>query len=351
MPQNESFVTMQRILAIEALFRDTPTRQWSSSELAERFQVTSETIRDNLRKICERGVITLAETEAGGRSHRWFLDPNVRAPLEPLHLDYAQGAALYAATRLLSQQHDERNDAIRTTIYQIIAIMPTEMQATLLALATDLDQRSANRPEVSATFLALSQGWLMRRRVMLTYEPAHGAVYQCHFDPYLLEPSGIGYTIYFIGHSDPPGALRTYKLERIRHAALTEETFTIPTDFDGPALLNRAWGVMYGEGELVQVRLRFTPYVARRVRETRWHLSERVTGTPDGLVWEADIGDITEIRPWIRGWGSDCEVLAPATLRDEMQQEIRRMARTYGIAFTSPGGDAPDQSLMDDLFS
>src|SRR5205085_10769577 len=92
------------------------------------------------------------------------------------------------------------------------------------------------------------------------------------FAPYLIEPSGIGRTVYVIGAIMPRGELRTFKLERIERAALLDETFEAPADFDGHALLGRAWAVMYGEeGKLVTVRLRFTQAVRRRVRETLWH--------------------------------------------------------------------------------
>lgn len=204
--------------------------------------------------------------------------------------------------------------------------------------------------DVSPIFSVLSQGWLSRRVVTLDYEPPRRHRYSCHFAPYLLEPSGIGRTLYFIGHSDPPGKLRVYKLERVRHAALTDETFVIPDDFDGAALLRRAWGVMYGDGDLETVKLRFSQFVSARVRETRWHPSETLTETAEGLVWEAQIGDITEIRPWIRGWGADCEVLAPVALRDEMIREVNRLQRRYGLSRTSPSDDGPDQNLLDVLY-
>ena len=61
-----------------------------------------------------------------------------------------------------------------------------------------------------------------------------------------------GRTIYILGYSDPPGKLRTLKLERIKYAELLKKSaFTLPEDFDGPALLQRAWGVMYGEEVLM----------------------------------------------------------------------------------------------------
>lgn len=70
--------------------------------------------------------------------------------------------------------------------------------------------------------------------------------------PYLLEPSPVGRTIYAMGYSTPPEALRTSKMERIEHAELTTTPFEIPADFDGPALLTRAWGIMYGDEVPVQ---------------------------------------------------------------------------------------------------
>ena len=136
----------------------------------------------------------------------------------------------------------------------------------------------------------------------------------------------------------------------MRHAELTKETFDIPDNFDGPALLRRAWGVMYGDGEAAHVKLRFSQFVSKRVRETRWHPSETITELPNGLTWEADIGDVTEIRPWIRGWGADCEVLEPSALRADLIAETRRLEKLYGIEPKVASDEGIDQGLFDDLF-
>jgi len=82
----------------------------------------------------------------------------------------------------------------------------------------------------------------------------------------------------------------------------------------------------------VEVVLRFSPRVARRVQETRWHRSERTEPQPDGsLVWRAQIAEPKEMLPWIRGWGADVEVLAPLWLRKTLEAEVQKMARVYGI--------------------
>ena len=184
-----------------------------------------------------------------------------------------------------------------------------------------------------------------------SYTPARGRTFECQFSTYLLEPSSIGRTFYAIGYSNPPDALRTFKMERIEFAELTKESFEVPADFDGPALLARAWGVMYGEEELVEVRLRFSHWVTKRVKETLWHPSQQIVETTEGCEWIAQIGDTLEIENWVRGWGADCEVLAPQELREKMIKEARRLAHMYGVTHAkSMPPDEPDTDLLSQLF-
>jgi predicted DNA-binding transcriptional regulator YafY len=349
MPEQESYKRAERLVKLALMLVNQPERKWSTNEVAELLHVSPDTAFRDLQDLGRTGDVPL-RSDGTTKGFNWFLLPESRVSLPPLHLNYAEGAALYAATRLLSQLHDGRNDSVNTAILHLIAILPAQLRPHLEAIATQLPQPEAARANLSKTFDALSQGWLLRRVVKLHYEPPHITPYSCRFAPYLLEPSAIGRTLYFIGSSDPPKALRTYKLERVRHAELTEETFEIPEDFDGPALLRKAWGVMYGDGDVAHVKLRFNQFVTRRVRETRWHPSEAVTETPDGLLWEADIGDVTEVRPWIRGWGADCEVLEPAALREEMMTEVLRFSKLYGVEPKGTSGSGINQGLFDDLF-
>ncbi len=70
----------------------------------------------------------------------------------------------------------------------------------------------------------------------------------------------------------------------------------------------------------------------RRAKETIWHPSQRTETLPDGrLRVTLGVGSILEIRHWVLGWGGDCEVVRPVELREDIQAEIRAMARTYGM--------------------
>ncbi len=62
-----------------------------------------------------------------------------------------------------------------------------------------------------------------------------------------------------------------------------------------------------------------------------WHSSQEIEDLPDGrLLWRAHISEPREMFPWIRGWGSDVEVLGPPDLRERMMQEVMALGVLYG---------------------
>jgi predicted DNA-binding transcriptional regulator YafY len=141
----------------------------------------------------------------------------------------------------------------------------------------------------------------------------------------------VGQAVHVIGFREPPAGLRTLKIERIERIELTAEKYQIPDDFHPEELLKYAWGIWYTEEEPYEVVLKFSPRVVRRVGETRWHRTEQVTPQEDGsLLWQAWIAEPLEMLPWIRGWGADCEVVAPQKLRNELAMEAEKLKRVYG---------------------
>jgi proteasome accessory factor B len=144
-----------------------------------------------------------------------------------------------------------------------------------------------------------------------------------------------------IGFDHLRQAIRTFKVERLERVEPTSEQFEPPGDFDPHAFLLNAWGINWGSGETVEVRLRFPPgRVTQRVKESEWHISQRVEDLPDGgCILAVRVGATLEMKPWIRQWGADCEVLSPAELRAEIAEEMRRAAEIYGasLSFSPPG--------------
>jgi proteasome accessory factor B len=100
-------------------------------------------------------------------------------------------------------------------------------------------------------------------------------------------------------------------------------------------MFERAWDII-ADQDPAEVVLRFSPAVASRVREARWHPTERVDERADGsLEWRATVAGTIEIRLWILSWGDDVEVLEPAALREDVAGRLQRAAALYPAAPSS----------------
>jgi proteasome accessory factor B len=139
-----------------------------------------------------------------------------------------------------------------------------------------------------------------------------------------------------VGHTDYRDSVRTFKLDRIQQAEMLEETFEVPEDVYPSQMLANSWGIVFGDA-LKEVVLRFDPSVARRIDETLWHASQKVEHLDDGgRILRMRVSGTLEIEPWIKTWGSSCEVLKPASLRAKMEEEARALARLYGVSAPEP---------------
>jgi proteasome accessory factor B len=193
-----------------------------------------------------------------------------------------------------------------------------------------IGEHDPNEP-FTRSFSAVARGWAEGRVVELTYDPGTGAVKTTRVHPYFLEPDAALRSVYLIGFDEPANAMRTYKVERIRSATLTQERYEIPDDFDPDAWLANSWGIWSSDSTPSQrIRLRFDASVAHRVREAVWHRSQELRALDDGGVELAvTVAGIIEIRSWILSWGDAVEVLEPPALRDAVAVAVRGAAARY----------------------
>ncbi len=343
MPTSDGQNKADRLYLLQKLF-EQPGQRLRTGEIAKQLGVSEDTAKRDIDELDVNGRLPLRKD-----GHFWILAEDAHIEHLRVRLSLAEATAFYVAGRLLSQIHDERNRHVILALTKLIDAMPEQLRQHQYTLVGMAEQRQQEQDDRSSIFEALALGWTTQRKIRILYKAPHKKKFSSLFSPYLLEPSGIGRTIYALGLSEPPNELRTFKLERIESARVTDDTFAIPDDFGGPALLARSWGVMYGE-EPITVRLRFSDYVRQRVQETLWHPSQKITPTPEGCEWTAQIGDTLEIENWIRGWGADCEVLEPQELRKKMIKETRRLASMYNVLQQDLSSDEPDTGLLSKVF-
>jgi CRISPR-associated endonuclease/helicase Cas3 len=334
----------ERLLQIEALLLAHPNGL-SQSEIARRAGVNRSTIHRSLPDLTRR--FAVYETDDG----RLVIDRDQY--LTQVRLTLHEALAVHLAARLMATRTDKHNphaaSALRKLGVALEKLAP--LISSHLAASADVMDDAARRhdPAYLHTLETLTRAWSQGQMVRVWHRHEEsGRVFDYEFAPYFIEPYAVGQTSHVIGWREPPGALRTFKIERIERIQLIERRYTIPADFEPRELLADAWGIWYTEAEPVEVVLRFHPRVAGRVQETRWHGSQRIEQHPDGgLIWRARVAEPQEMLPWIRGWGADVEVLEPDDLRRELMRETKRLMRLYEVSDT--GIISNNDSDYDDL--
>ena len=125
--------------------------------------------------------------------------------------------------------------------------------------------------------------------------------------------------------------MRQFFLGRVRQCeVLPGDRAYVPLEsFNIDAYLARGLNLRHGD-ELVRVRVRFSPYQARWIRERCYHASQQTEEQPDGsLLLSMEVAGTEEVRRWLLGYGADVEVLEPASLRTEIQAELHKLHRLY----------------------
>jgi CRISPR-associated endonuclease/helicase Cas3 len=270
----------------------------------------------------------------------WFATENAANWLRRFELAADEAFTLYLAARQFVKQSDKQNPMALSALSRLAEVLKSDLPVgdQIFYAAQDLRKRK-KESEYEQIFATVVKAYLMRHPLRLTYRTARDQEVETVFRTYLIEPSAIGFTLYLIGHSDHVNALRSYKIERIVTAVADhDQTYTIPKEFPGLEILRNAWSIMTGE-TTQRVVLRFRDEkVKRRVLETNWHPSQDCREEADGsLLWWVDVADTTDMKPWIRSWGSDVEVVEPDVLRESIKSHIYAAVQTYKLVTEQPG--------------
>jgi proteasome accessory factor B len=297
-----------------------------TAEVAERVGMSVRTVYRDLRAIDEEiGVPVWAD---GGR---WGIDQE-KAFLPPLKLTQAEAMAVVLSARLMVRYADKYDPDLASAFEKLEQGLPPAL-AEHVERTLDVLSKAARDEGFSANVRLLTKAWAERRVVTIDYEPAHydagASPRTATVRPYLLEPSLQTHALYLIGYDEAREAIRTFKVERIRSAALTPRTFEPPDPAETTTSRRAAWDIIADQSP-VEVVLRFAPRVAARVLEATWHPTQSVATEADGsLLWRATVAGTIEIRLWILSWGDDVEILAPATLRGDVAATLRQALKRY----------------------
>jgi proteasome accessory factor B len=320
----EGFEKQDRLIRLMrelALFQANP-RGLTSAQVADKVGISQRQAQRDIAALeRERGVPFVKQ------GTRWTLIEGYFLP--PVNFTIPEAMAMVVGARLMWRYADRANPFAQAAFEKLAAVLPGPMKEPVMEVADGL----ADKPEDGAwtkVFAALTTAWAERRKVRIRYTKEDGSTSERVVWPLFIEPTPAAHSLYLIAYDEKRRAPRNYRIDRISAVVVLDSRFSPPLGSSLRKLLGHAWGIWTSDHP-VEVTLRFTPRVATRVVATTWHESQEVRELPDGrLELRMVIAEPAEIRPWILGWGKECEVVAPAGLRDSIQAELEEAVAAYG---------------------
>ena len=151
-----------------------------------------------------------------------------------------------------------------------------------------------------------------------------------HEKPRLLEPLGLiyGEKIYLVAREKVKGeSIYTYLLHKFSELKLTDKTFE-KGDFNLQEYTNQSFGVYHGE--VLDVELLFSKELAQEASKYNFHPTQNGKMNSDGsytLTFKAS--GSKEIIWHVFRWGAGCQIVAPASLRDEYKKHLEESLNNF----------------------
>lgn len=128
-------------------------------------------------------------------------------------------------------------------------------------------------------------------------------------------------------HQTPQAEPRIYSLDRVQRLEMMDRHFKRPRNFDAQAYFHHSYGVFCGpQYKPETVRARLQPLTAKYLRSLPLHASQKEI---EPCVFEWYIAPTLDFIQQLRTYGSELEILAPHSLREQFAAEAKNLAEMY----------------------
>jgi predicted DNA-binding transcriptional regulator YafY len=135
--------------------------------------------------------------------------------------------------------------------------------------------------------------------------------------------------LYLIARSQLLNKIVYFAVERIAQAEKLAEHFAYPKGYSPQKYTEGSFGIIQGPRTPVELHI-LNAETAAYVRSRRLHPSQRFEMRRDGTtLLRLTVRGTTELVSWILSLGPYVKVLRPASLRDEVRQQLARAVRLY----------------------
>ncbi|MER7274377.1 YafY family protein [Dactylosporangium sp. NPDC000244] len=319
---------VSRLISLVLLLQSGGSR--TAAELAAQLEVSERTIYRDILALSAAGVPVYAEQgRAGGYrlldGYRTRLNGLSRAEAEALFLSGLPGPARDMGL----------GEALAAAQLKVAAALPDPLReaSSRARQRFHLDAPGWFRDASPPPFLAALAGAVWEdRAVQLTYAGRKGEVTRTVAPLGLVLKNGIWY---LVGRAE--SGPRTYRVDRVRSATVTESPFDRDDGFDLAAFWAQR-AAEFERGMLTEtVTVRLSPHGLRMLRFAVEAVAYRAAldgaGPPDAAGWvivalPAESADVAYSQ--LLSLGPDAEVLAPVSLRARLAEAAARTVALYG---------------------
>lgn len=294
----------------------------TAAELAEHLEVSVATARRDLEALSAAGIPVYPQPGRGGG---WSLLGGARTDLSGLTATEAQALFLLAGPAAATAP--QVKSALRKLVRALPGTFRADAEAAADAVVVDparWGEPDRARPEMVD---ALQAAVVRRRKVRLTYADRAGQQTERMVDPLgLVDKDDVWYLLAGTAHGQ-----RTFRVDRIRDAVVTDLAAQRPPDFRLPA----AWQLVVEEMErrrsllsaTVLVDARFVPVLQSQFGRHCEVLDSVRDGRRRVRLAAPTARTIAE---QVAGWGARIEVLEPAAVRAELARIGTELTARYG---------------------
>ena len=296
-------------------------------ELATELESNVRTVYRDVEALEQAGFPLYNEKEGG--VERWLFVDGFR-PKIPVPLALTEIMALsIASEHVKAFEGTVFSEALKDAFDKIRSMLKPEAVAFLVGLSKSFRVGLAGKKDYKKhreTIDLINKSVLEHHTLVITYRSSKGEALERKIDPYHVW--FMAGTIYVVAHCHKRKELRTFVLDRIASAKLTDDTFVVPTDFNMEEFTKDRFRVM--DGEPVEVKIRFTKNLVQYLKEREWHPTQQIVEEADGsAILSMQVEGLPEVKSWVLSFGSHAEVLAPEALRKDVADELKIAAEKY----------------------
>ena len=310
----------------------------SIQEIQKTLGVSRRTVYNLLAIIEKLGFAPYDKKPLGEREKRWFVVNPKAVPLGHNHLEESLTPREYLALHLMQgisapYLGEKLSQCTRKALEKLGALLfetppccgsSVERLQCLMLASDTLKKTYLGQEEIIQTLI---RGILKQEVLQIMYRSfSKNRDISFPINPLQFFESQGGLYIFY--ESPIHKEFRLLAVDRILDALPTEDSFEWPAHFDGQALVENSFAMIWDDP--VEVTLWISPEQAKYVKERNIVRQQRVEEREDGSlkIYLKTSGWWT-IKQWVLSMGAHTAVLDPPHLRQEMRETLQEMQGRY----------------------